>query len=84
MPDQTKLPAFAQRALGRLDPSVLLIRTSSDSDEAVQRGGGFLYSIEPGGRKFPDCQRQASHRWRLRSTPERRSDCRSLADFSEG
>jgi hypothetical protein len=48
-----QLPKFAQRAFERLRPGMLLIRTSSDSDEAVEKGGGFLYSIEPGGRKFP-------------------------------
>jgi len=53
MTEVEKLPKFAQRAFERLQPGMLLIRTSSDSDEAVEKGGGFLYSIEPGGRKFP-------------------------------
>lgn len=47
------LPQAAQKAFERLRGGVLLLRTSSKTEEAVERGGGFLYSIEPGGRKFP-------------------------------
>lgn len=52
--DPTDLPVFARKALSRLDAADLLIRTSSDTDEAVLKGGGgFLYTVHPGGRKFP-------------------------------
>lgn len=50
-PDE--LPKFAQKAYARLRPGVVLCRTSADSDEAVLKGGGFLYTTEPGGKKFP-------------------------------
>jgi hypothetical protein len=49
----TEMPKRVQQAYERLSSSERLIRTSSDSEEAVARGGGFLYSVDPGGKKFP-------------------------------
>jgi hypothetical protein len=49
-----ELPSYARKAYDRLAAgSLVLVRTSNDSDEAVLKGGGFLFSTEPGGRKFP-------------------------------
>lgn len=52
--DVDDLPFHARKAFDRLATNHLtLLRTSSASDEAVLKGGGFLFSTEPGGRKFP-------------------------------
>lgn len=49
-----ELPTYARKAYDRLSAGdFVLVRTSSASDEAVEKGGGFLFSTEPGGRKFP-------------------------------
>lgn len=48
-----ELPKYAQKALGRLRAGVLLCRTSAQTEEAMTKGGGYLYTLEPGGKKFP-------------------------------
>ncbi len=53
MPDETKLPHYARKALGRIKSGKVLVRTSSDTDEAITKGGGYLYSTHPDGKKFP-------------------------------
>lgn len=47
-----KIPHYVQRGLTRLG-NRLLISTASHSEEAEAKGGGFLYSTHPDGRKFP-------------------------------
>lgn len=49
----SQLPKSTQRAYERLTPGSVLCRTVSGTEEAVERGGGYLYTTEPGGRKFP-------------------------------
>jgi hypothetical protein len=54
MTEEERLPHYAKKALARLrDKRLTLIRTSSDTDEAVTKGGGFLYSTHPDGKRFP-------------------------------
>lgn len=54
MSDDTKLPHYAVRALSRLErPGVVLCRTSSDTDEAITKGGGFQWFTEPDHKAFP-------------------------------
>lgn len=53
MTDLEKLPAYARKAYARIGGADELIRTSSDCDEAVTRGGGFLFTFKRSGRPFP-------------------------------
>lgn len=46
------LPHYARKAFARLG-NRRLIRTSSNTEEALSKGGGFLYSLDPGGKAFP-------------------------------
>ena len=50
---EEELPHYAKKALARIRSGKLLVRTSSDTDEAVTKGGGYLYSTHPDGRRFP-------------------------------
>lgn len=47
------LPKYAQKALARLNGGFYLVRTSSSTEEAAAKGGGYLYTMEPGGKPFP-------------------------------
>ena len=48
------LPHYAEKAKQRLLLSEeLLCRTVSDTEEALERGEGFLYFTHPTGKKFP-------------------------------
>ena len=52
MSDELKIPHYAKKLLAKLETGQgLLCRTSADTDEAVTKGGGYLYFIEPGGKK---------------------------------
>lgn len=53
MNDETKLPHYARKALDKIKAGQVLVRTSSSTDEAVAKGGGYLYSMHPSGKKFP-------------------------------
>ncbi|SNZ21695.1 hypothetical protein [Cohaesibacter gelatinilyticus] len=46
-------PKHVLRALERLKNGNTLRRSYSTSEEAQIRGGGYLYSLYPGDRKFP-------------------------------
>jgi len=47
------LPHYAKRLLDKVrSNNYTVIRTSSDTDEAMTKGGGYLYSAHPGGRKL--------------------------------
>ena len=48
----TTLPHYALSAATRLLGDVRLCRQASGTKEA-QRGGGYLYFTEPGGKRFP-------------------------------
>lgn len=53
MSEEPKLPHYAKRALERLKAGRTLCRTSSDTDEAVIKGGGFIWFTEPDHKPFP-------------------------------
>ena len=54
MSDETELPHYAKKALDRLSAGGrVLCRTSSDTDEALTKGGGFLWFTEPDHKAFP-------------------------------
>lgn len=46
-------PKHVLKALSRLAGGKTLRRTFSTSEEAQEKGGGYLYSLYPGDRKFP-------------------------------
>ena len=48
-----KLPHYAVKALARLHAGDEVIRTSSDTKEAMTRGGGFLFTLKANGKPFP-------------------------------
>ena len=50
---EIKLPHYAKKALARLQSGRILCRTSSDTEEAVSKGRGFLFFTEPDHRPFP-------------------------------
>lgn len=52
MNDDTKHPHYVKRAMKRLGAGRLLVRQSSASDEAIQKGDGHLYFTHPDGRAF--------------------------------
>lgn len=48
------LPHYAEKARQRLLTSgVILCRQVRDTEEALERGGGFLYFTHPSGKSFP-------------------------------
>ena len=50
----TDLPYWAERAKKRLlESGEVLCRTVSDTEEALEKGSGYLYSTHPSGKKFP-------------------------------
>lgn len=51
--EEEALPHYAKKALARLRTGKVLCRTSSDSDEAITKGAGFLFFTEPDHRAFP-------------------------------
>lgn len=50
MMNPDELPHYAKKVLAKIGVADLVIRTSSDTDDAVLKGGGFLYSLHPGGK----------------------------------
>lgn len=53
MSDENQLPHYAKKALARLRSGKTLCRTSSDSEEAVTKGLGFVFFTEPDHKAFP-------------------------------
>ena len=52
MSDPTEeLPHYAKKLLARLEAGRRLCRTSADTDEAVSKGGGYLYFTSPDNKK---------------------------------
>ncbi len=51
MTEEAQLPHYAKRLLARLQSGQVLCRTSADTDEAVTKGGGYLYFTTPDNRK---------------------------------
>ena len=50
----TDLPHWAKRAKKRLlESGEVLCRTVSDTEEAWEKGDGYLYYTHPSGKKFP-------------------------------
>lgn len=46
-----KLPHYALKLLARLEAGQTLCRTSADTDEAVKKGGGYLYFTSPDNKR---------------------------------
>lgn len=51
MSDEPKLPHYAKKLLAKLADGRTLCRTVADTDEAMTKGGGYLYFTTPDNRK---------------------------------
>lgn len=51
MTEELKLPHYAKKLLAKLEAGRTLCRTVADTDEAVTKGGGYLYFTTPDNRK---------------------------------
>lgn len=51
MSDELKLPHYAKKLLARIADGRKLCRTAADTDEAMTKGGGYLYFTTPDNRK---------------------------------
>ena len=50
-PDPKELPHYANKLLTRLEAGKVLCRTCADTDEALTKGGGYLYFTSPDNKK---------------------------------
>lgn len=50
-PNPTELPHYAKKLLTRLEAGRTLCRTCADTDEALTKGGGYLYFTSPDNKK---------------------------------
>lgn len=50
MNEVQKIPHYVKPALGLLYGGATLVRQASQSDEAIQKGGGYIYFTLPDGR----------------------------------
>lgn len=53
MTDAIRLPKYTQRVLDRLQRGATLCRAVSATDEAVVKGGGFVYFTHPDNKPVP-------------------------------
>lgn len=51
MAEDSALPHYAKKLLARIEAGARLCRTAADTDEAVSKGGGYLYFTAPDNRK---------------------------------
>lgn len=53
MSEELHIPHYVKKAVERLSDGRLLVRQSSATEEAVEKGDGYLYFTHPDGRAFP-------------------------------